>query len=115
MLMYQQYGEIFRLDLVGKLKHTIAWSWADFEHAVGNLGRKVVVISSYNLLHEVCDDKRFSKAVIAHLKEIAGLVHDGLFTCVSHIKPWWCQLSLSVTEHRHRIRTGASLVRSTCG
>lgn len=42
------------------------------------------MINSYNLLHEVCDDKRFSKAVIAHLKEIAGLVHDGLFTYVDH-------------------------------
>ena len=46
------------------------------------LGRRVVVISSYNLLNEVCDDKRFPKHVSGAVKEICNIVHDGLFTYV---------------------------------
>ena len=82
MLLYQQYGEIFRLDLIGASDTNDDILVCPFLTRSLNLGRKVVVINSYNLLHEACDDKRFSKAVIAHLKEIAGLVHDGLFTYV---------------------------------
>lgn len=84
MLLYQQYGEIFRLDLIGAFDiHHDTLMTCSFLTRSWNLGRTVVVINSYNLLHEICDDKRFSKAVVAHLKEIAGLVHDGLFTFVN--------------------------------
>ena len=47
-----------------------------------SLGRQLVVVNSYNLLHELCDDKRFPKLVTGAVKEISALVHDGLFTYV---------------------------------
>ena len=46
------------------------------------LGRQLVVVNSYNLLNELCDDKRFPKLASGAVKEIAALVHDGLFTYV---------------------------------
>lgn len=46
------------------------------------LGRQLVIVNSYNLLNELCDDKRFPKLVTGSVKEISALVHDGLFTYV---------------------------------
>lgn len=46
------------------------------------LGRRLAVVSSYNLLNELCDDKRFPKYVSGAVKEIGNIVHDGLFTYV---------------------------------
>lgn len=87
MLLYQQYGEIFRLDLVGAFENPVTlkqgflmWPW-HFQD------RRVVVVNSYELLHEICNDKRFPKAIAAHIKEVSALVHDGLFTCVDPVRP----------------------------
>jgi cytochrome P450/NADPH-cytochrome P450 reductase len=47
------------------------------------LGKRRVVISSVELLNEVCDEKRFGKVVTAALNEVRNATGDGLFTAVS--------------------------------
>lgn len=44
------------------------------------LGSTRVIVTSQELAEEVCDEERFTKAVVAGLKEIRNGVHDGLFT-----------------------------------
>ncbi|KAK9234132.1 cytochrome P450 [Lipomyces kononenkoae] len=43
-------------------------------------GRTVVFCSSWELINELCDEKRFAKSVNSALKEVRNGVHDGLFT-----------------------------------
>ncbi|KAJ5908057.1 Oxidoreductase FAD/NAD(P)-binding [Penicillium taxi] len=58
-LLADTYGPIFRLKTLGSSR---------------------VVVSSYELVDEVCNEKRFTKAVVGPLKEIRNGTHDGLFT-----------------------------------
>lgn len=81
LLLAEQYGEIYRLDLLGasRKRHSrrrleLLWPFK---------GRQLVVVNGYNLLNELCDDKRFPKLVSGAVKEISALVHDGLFTYVT--------------------------------
>jgi cytochrome P450/NADPH-cytochrome P450 reductase len=62
----------------GKLAAVIAFS----NTSCLPLGRQLVVVNSYSLLNELCNDKRFPKLVTGAVKEISALVHDGLFTYV---------------------------------
>lgn len=39
-----------------------------------------MVVTSYKLVNEVSDEKRFHKSVSAPLREVRNLVGDGLFT-----------------------------------
>lgn len=52
-------GEIYRLNLAG---------------------RSVVPVSSYDLVNELCDEKRFKKDIRGVLYQVREGVHDGLFT-----------------------------------
>ncbi|KAI0770686.1 fatty acid hydroxylase [Fomes fomentarius] len=58
-LLAKQYGEIYQLNIVGN---------------------KLVMISSYDLLNEISDEKRFIKKVGGALLEVRNGVGDGLFT-----------------------------------
>ncbi|KAJ5469625.1 Bifunctional cytochrome NADPH reductase [Penicillium diatomitis] len=58
-LLADNYGEIFRLT---------------------TLGNSRVVVSSHELVDEVCNEERFGKVVTQGLKEIRNGTHDGLFT-----------------------------------
>lgn len=49
-------------------------------------GRKLVVVTSYRLVAEACDEKRFKKDISAPLREVRNGVHDGLFT--AHDTEW---------------------------
>lgn len=53
------YGEIFKLDLPG---------------------RTTVVVSSYDLVNEICDPTRFEKPINGALAQVRMLLKDGLFT-----------------------------------
>ncbi|KAE8153962.1 cytochrome P450 [Aspergillus avenaceus] len=53
------YGPIFRLHLAGESR---------------------VFVGNYDLVNEVCDEERFTKAVTAGLRQLRNGVHDGLFT-----------------------------------
>jgi cytochrome P450/NADPH-cytochrome P450 reductase len=52
-------------------------------YSLSILGKRRVVISSVELLNEVCDEKRFGKVVTAALNEVRNATGDGLFTAVS--------------------------------
>ncbi|CAL1708234.1 unnamed protein product [Somion occarium] len=58
-LLARQYGEIYQLFLIGF---------------------KIVVVTTYDLLSEVSDEKRFRKFIASSLKEVRNGVGDGLFT-----------------------------------
>lgn len=57
------YGPIYQLDL---------------------LSRKFVVVSSYQLAHEVCDDEHYEKIVTGQSTELRALSKDALFTAHNH-------------------------------
>ncbi|KAJ3570152.1 hypothetical protein NPX13_g5828 [Xylaria arbuscula] len=61
------YGDIFKLDLVV---------------------RQAVVVSSYELVNEVLDETRFRKKPTGPLKELRGLLGDGLFTAYWEEENW---------------------------
>ncbi|KAF8900982.1 fatty acid hydroxylase [Mucidula mucida] len=63
----QQYGEIYQLNLVGRV---------------------VVFASSYALVNELSDDTRFRKSVGGALKETRNLVNDGIFTAFNDEPSW---------------------------
>lgn len=44
------------------------------------LGHDMVVLSSWKLVNEACDDERFQKSIKGELEELRNVVHDGLFT-----------------------------------
>jgi cytochrome P450/NADPH-cytochrome P450 reductase len=44
------------------------------------IGRRQIVLNSYELLNEVSDDTRFKKVVAGSLNEVRRATGDGLFT-----------------------------------
>lgn len=67
-LLAQQYGEIFQLVMPG--------------------GRVVIHCTSYALVRQLSDDKRFKKPVTGSLRELRRLVGDGLFTAELEEPNW---------------------------
>lgn len=66
--MSELYGPIYQLDFVS---------------------RRVIVISSYELAHEVANDERFEKFVSGALQELRALSKDALFTARNHEPVSW--------------------------
>lgn len=66
MKLAAEHGGIFRLNIVEDL----------------------VVISSWDLAREVCDDARFDKKVFTALRELRTFAGDGLFTAFSEEENW---------------------------
>lgn len=52
-------------------------------------GRSVVVVSSYDLVNEVCNEKRFKKDIRGVLEQVRQGVNDGLFTARGAEEPNW--------------------------
>jgi cytochrome P450/NADPH-cytochrome P450 reductase len=67
MKLAQQYGPIVRLALPG---------------------RKVTLVSGYDLVNELCDERRFDKMVHAPLQNVRAFAGDGLFTAWTHEPNW---------------------------
>jgi len=65
--MAREYGPIFQLDM---------------------LGRPLVVVSGFELVNEICDEKRFDKKIWAPLKEVRAFAGDGLFTAYTSEPNW---------------------------
>lgn len=63
----RQYGPIFRLELPG---------------------REMIVVSSQELVNELCDEKRFDKKVHAALQQVRDFAGDGLFTAETQEPDW---------------------------
>ncbi|OCH86500.1 cytochrome P450 [Obba rivulosa] len=66
-LLAEQYGEIFKLSMPG---------------------RTLVVVNTYELLNELCDERRFYKGVTGALEEVRNGVADALFTAYNHEENW---------------------------
>ncbi|KAK8065181.1 Bifunctional P-450:NADPH-P450 reductase [Apiospora hydei] len=63
-----KYGPIFKLSLPGL---------------------DLVVVSDWDLVHEVCDDSRFRKSIKGELEELRAAVNDGLFTSSGEEEENW--------------------------
>ncbi|KAI8629786.1 cytochrome P450 [Xylariaceae sp. FL1651] len=61
------YGDIYKLDLVT---------------------RKLIILSSYDLINEVMDESRFEKSPTGPLKELRALLGDGLFSAYNYEENW---------------------------
>ena len=72
MRLAQAYGPIFRLELIG---------------------RELIVVSSQELVNELCDERRFDKKVHTALQNIRDFAGDGLFTAYTQEENW-------LTAHR---------------
>ncbi|KAK4188550.1 cytochrome P450 [Podospora australis] len=80
---------------LGELDPTFAvgsfWKLAEIYGPIFTLNlvkRKVIVISSHELINEVCDDKRFDKHVTGVQESIRLFVKNGLFTAYSDEEEW---------------------------
>ena len=51
-------------------------------------GKNTVVVSNYALYNELCDEKRFTKAVDENMLELRHAIHDGLFTAYPGEHAW---------------------------
>lgn len=67
MKLARDYGPIYQLEV---------------------MGRRIVVVSSYDLVNELCDETRFDKGVRAALQLIRGFAGDGLFTAYTSEPNW---------------------------
>ncbi|MEM1246407.1 MAG: cytochrome P450 [Acidobacteriota bacterium] len=67
MKLAEQYGDIFSLQIGG---------------------RRLIVVSSFELVDELCDESRFDKRVWAPLQNVRGFAGDGLFTAHTFEPNW---------------------------
>jgi cytochrome P450/NADPH-cytochrome P450 reductase len=67
MKLAREYGSIFQLDM---------------------RGRKLVVVSSFDLVDELSDESRFDKKIWAPLRKVRGFAGDGLFTAYTTEPNW---------------------------
>ncbi|MEM1397321.1 MAG: cytochrome P450, partial [Pseudomonadota bacterium] len=67
MEMTRDHGPIFWLDMMGK---------------------PMVIASGAKIVEELCDEKRFDKAVRGALKRVRTIADDGLFTADTHAPNW---------------------------
>ncbi|EWC47314.1 hypothetical protein DRE_03433 [Drechslerella stenobrocha 248] len=82
-------GNIFDMDHVTPLKTLEAF--ADQYGPIYKLrlgGRDNLILSSHELIHEACDEKRFAKQVAGALEEVRNGVGDGLFTAYPGEENW---------------------------
>ena len=74
--MWEQRGVRNHLPLAGPI------------FKVNILGQQIVFIAGAALLEEICDEKRFRKAVMGPVVEIRYAVHDALFTAYDNEASW---------------------------
>ncbi len=67
MALAREYGPIFRMELPG---------------------RELIVVSSQELVNELCDERRFDKKVHAALWQVRDFAGDGLFTAETQEPDW---------------------------
>src|SRR5712691_709503 len=67
MKLAREYGPIFRVELPG---------------------REMIVVSSQELVNELCDQQRFDKKVHAALRQSRDFAGDGLFTAETQESNW---------------------------
>ncbi len=85
MQLTRELGPIFRLDM---------------------MGTPLVVVSGAKLVEEICDEKRFDKAVRGPLRRIRGLAGDGLFTSDTQEPNWHKAHNILLPTFAQRAMTG---------
>ncbi|EHK18616.1 uncharacterized protein TRIVIDRAFT_50977 [Trichoderma virens Gv29-8] len=83
-------GNIKDIDMdypLGSMLHLASKYGPIYRLSIG--GTKLVIVSSYELVHEVCDDDRFQKSIQGDLEELRAVVHDGLFTSSGEEEKNW--------------------------
>ncbi|KAK3341493.1 cytochrome P450 [Lasiosphaeria hispida] len=80
---------------LGEIDQTFAvssfWRLADIYGSIFSLNlvkRKVIVISNYDLINEVCDDNKYEKFVTGVQESIRIFVKNGLFTAYQDEEEW---------------------------
>lgn len=68
MKLAREYGPIYRLEMPG--------------------GRRLAVVSGFDLVDELCDEKRFDKKVWQPLRNVRAFAGDGLFTARTQEPNW---------------------------
>ncbi|HWQ33993.1 MAG TPA: cytochrome P450 [Blastocatellia bacterium] len=69
-------------------------------------GRVVIVVSSYELVNELCDEKRFDKSVRGALKLVRRFGGDGLFTARTQEPNWAKAHNILLPNFSHRAMQG---------
>ncbi|MGB3501517.1 MAG: cytochrome P450 [Mesorhizobium sp.] len=85
MGLTRELGPIFRLDM---------------------MGTPLVVVSGAKLVEEICDEKRFDKAVRGPLRRIRGVAGDGLFTADTEDANWHKAHNILLPTFAQRAMTG---------
>jgi cytochrome P450 / NADPH-cytochrome P450 reductase len=57
-------------------------------YSLDMMGKAVVIVSNYSLVDELCDERRFDKAVRGALGRIRRFTGNGLFTADTHDPAW---------------------------
>ena len=81
-LLAQQYGDIYEISFFGGLSRSAGKGKSHIctQSTSRPTGDRRIVVNSYELANEVCDDKRFPKIVNGALDELRRGVGDALFT-----------------------------------
>ncbi|OBZ67672.1 hypothetical protein A0H81_12453 [Grifola frondosa] len=88
-LLAEQYGEIYQLNMISECSCAICCDVCLTDSvSLRATARKIVVVCTYELMNEVSNDKRFTKAVTGALVEIRNGAGDGLFTAFNHEENW---------------------------
>ncbi len=85
MKLAREYGPIYQLEV---------------------RGRKLVVVSSYDLVNELCDETRFDKKVWAPLKKVRTFAGDGLFTAYTREANWSKAHNILLPNFGHKAMLG---------
>lgn len=86
--MADQYGKYTANSIILKTLKTLTLKTGEiYRLSLG--GRSVVFVSSYDLVNEVCNEKRFEKDIRGVLDQVRHGVHDGLFTAKGPEEPNW--------------------------
>jgi cytochrome P450/NADPH-cytochrome P450 reductase len=80
-LLAEKYGEIYQLNVLGMTASNSMTICSKVSHlSRSSTGNPTIFVTTYALVHEVSDEKRFKKTIRASLNEVRNLVDDGLFT-----------------------------------
>ena len=90
VLLARQYGEIYRLMQFCE-HHSSECAGRTRADLVLGTAQSTIVVSSYRLAYEACDEKRFVKNPSGALEQVRNGVGDGLFTvrCAPLARPTW--------------------------
>lgn len=76
-----------------------------------HMPQEILFASSYGVAKDLCDEKRFQKAVVGPLEEVRNLGGDGLFTAHNGEHNWERTL---VLRRSRRVRSLTALARVRC-